>query len=76
VFLLKTKAKSVQTFKVRLWSRIHYKEPVSPKYAINVFNGTLNFGNEKEIHFHSPGELLTAIQDMYLEAERKKKVSP
>jgi hypothetical protein len=68
---MKTKAKSVQVFEVRLWSNKHYKGKVGTTKN-NIFEGLITDAkSKKKIFFHSVGNFLTAIEKLYLKAEKR-----
>ncbi len=68
---MKTKAKSVQVFEVRLWSKKYYKRDLTPKHKVNIYDGHIIDSKTKErIHFHSAADFLRAIEMMYLKAEK------
>lgn len=64
---MKTKAKSVQVFELRLWSKKHFNSKDK-----NIYDGTIvDSKTKKRIHFHDAADLLLAIKKMYKEDEKK-----
>jgi hypothetical protein len=71
---MKTKAKSVQVYEVRLWSPSHYGQSTKNKWALKIYDGLIIDAKTKEKkHFHSVAELLTALEKMFVKAEQKNK---
>ena len=69
---MKTKAKSVNVFEVRLWSMEHFNEPLNLK--TNIFRGTITDAKTKEVTFvENAADLLTIMQRMYMEDEKNAK---
>ena len=70
---MKTKAKSVQVFEVRLWSPTHYGKDTSNKWGMKIYDGMITDAKTKEKkHFHSPADFMKALETMFLKAEQKK----
>ena len=75
---MKTEAKSVQVFELRLWSKKHFINKGSinkPKgyHENNIYDGfIINVKSGKRIWFKSAGKLLNAIETLYKEAEKMK----
>jgi len=68
---MKTKAKSVQVFEVRLWSRKHYGNKKTTQQN-NIYQGSLTeCKSRKGGWFRSPAKLLTLLEKLYLEAEKR-----
>jgi hypothetical protein len=64
------KSKSTQVFQVRLWSKKYYKRVGTPR-QYNTFDGTIiDEKTKKKVHFHTAGQFLTAMENMYKEDER------
>lgn len=71
---MKTKAKSVQVFEVRLWSKKYYGTETKRKDKNNIYDGFVTDAKSKEKRFiDSAGDLLKAIERMYDRAENKLK---
>ncbi len=69
---MKTKAKSVQVYELRLWSKGHYNEKIGRKDLTNIYNGFIVDAKTKEkIFIDSAGDLLKAIEKLYFQAEKK-----
>ena len=69
---MKTKAKSVNVYEVRLWSMEHFNEKLNKN--TNIFQGTITNVKTKECKFiDNAGELLTTIGKMYMEDEKNAK---
>jgi hypothetical protein len=67
---MKSKAKSVNVFEIRLWSLKHYG--LKSTKDRNIFNGQIEeMKTGKSVWFRSPAKMLTAIEDLYAEAEEK-----
>jgi hypothetical protein len=67
---MKTKAKSVNTYELILWSRKHYGQKTTK--SDNVYNGAITeLKTGKTVWFRSVAKLLTAIEDLYQDAEDK-----
>jgi len=65
---MKTKAKSTNTYELRLWSRKHYGRKTNK--SNNIFNGCIvEQKTGKSIWFRSVAKMLTAIEDLYQDAE-------
>ena len=68
---MKTKAKSVQVFELRLWSKKHYGTEVKRKDLTNIYDGFITDAKSKEkIFIDSAGDLLKAIEKLYKKAEK------
>lgn len=68
---MKTKAKSVQVFELRLWSKTYYKTEEKRKDRKNVYDGFITDAKSKEkIFIDSAGDLLKAIEKLYDKAEK------
>jgi hypothetical protein len=68
---MKTKAKSVQVFELRLWSKKHYGDLEKRKDKINIYDGFITNAKTKEkVFIDSAGDLLKAIETMYNKSER------
>ena len=66
--MAKTKAKSVQVFRVLMWSRKYFNERTT-KVDSNIYNGVIeNIKTKERHHFHSPAEMLEALEKMYRES--------
>lgn len=74
---MKTKAKSVQVFEVRLWSKKHYGGKdyhAGRKDKINIYDGfIIDAKSKKKKYIDSAGDLLKAIESMYCEDEKGNK---
>ncbi len=71
---MKTKAKSVQVFEIRLWSKEYYGTTTKRKDRTNIYDGFITDAKTKEkIFIDSAGDLLKAIEKLYSKAEGKKK---
>ena len=69
---MKTKSKSVNVYEIRLWSMVHYDEPLSKE--TNIFQGTITNAKTKEYKFiDNAGDLLAIIQKMYMKDEKNAK---
>ncbi len=72
---MKTKAKSVQVFEIRLWSKRHYQGSnykASRKDKTNIYDGFITDAKSKQkIFVDSAGDLLKAIELLYAKAEKK-----
>lgn len=74
---MKTKAKAVHVYTLRLWSKKHFIEKgtiVKPKGTdYNIWAGSIknNKTREKTIMFHRIGDLIKAIEKMYDEDENR-----
>jgi hypothetical protein len=67
---MKTKAKSVRTYIVRLWSKKHYGYKTTK--STNVWAGYVEEAITKErFFFDDASELLNYIRVMYIQAEQK-----
>ena len=70
---MKTKAKSVHVFEVRLWSKKHYHGTNYrvAKNVMNIYDGWITDSKtKKKKAIHSVGELLKAMEEMYREDEK------
>ena len=66
--------KSVEKFEVRLWSKVYYGQPLSPKHSVNIFDGTLiHKPSNEQVHFHSVADFLTKMEQLYFKYEKEKK---
>ena len=66
---MKTNAKSVQIFEVRIWSKKHYK--LKNTKQENMYSGCITDIKSKQgIWFKSPAKLLTALEELYKKAEK------
>ena len=71
---MKTKAKSVQVFELRLWSKKHYGTEEKNRAKINIYDGFIvDAKSKKKIFIHSAGELMLALENLYGEAENETK---
>lgn len=71
---MKTKAKSVQVYELRLWSKGYYNEKIGRKDLTNIYNGFIVDAKTKEKKFiDSAGDLLKAIEKLYFKAEKKRR---
>ena len=62
---MKTKAKSVQDFEVRIWSDKHYNTKRD-----NIYHGLITDAkSKKKVFFHTAGDLLKAVEKLYKLAE-------
>ena len=69
---MKTKAKSVHVFEVRLWSKEYYKDTKYKANTSNIYLGLVTDSKtKKKIFVDSAGDLLKAIEKMYKEDEKK-----
>jgi hypothetical protein len=74
---MKTKAKSVQVFELRLWSKKHFiakGDIQKPKgaYENNIYDGfVVDAKSKKGVWFKSPAKMLSAIERLYKDAERR-----
>jgi len=69
---MKTKAKSVNVYEVRLWSMEHFDEKLNKK--TNIFRGTITNSKTKESKFiDNAADLLTIMVKMYMEDEKNAK---
>lgn len=69
---MKTKAKSVQVFELRLWSKKYYGKNKSARHLENVYDGFIvDCKSKEQIFIDSAGDLLTAIEKLYTKAEEK-----
>lgn len=67
---MKTKAKSVQVFELRLWSKKYYGTKSKRKDTTNIYDGFITDAKSKEsIFIDSAGDLLKAIEKLYKNAE-------
>jgi len=67
---MNTNAKSVQTYELRLWSKKYYGKALT---EANIYDGTItDCKTKKQIHFHTPADLMKAIENMYKKAEKNK----
>ena len=65
---MKTKAKSVNVFEVRLWSMEHFNEKTTKR--INVFTGQIiDAKTKKQSFFDNSAEFLTILRKMYMQNE-------
>lgn len=63
---MKTKAKSVQVFETRLWSKEHYQIK-----GDNIYHGfIINSKSKEKIFFHSVADYLKAMEKMYKKSEK------
>jgi hypothetical protein len=74
---MKTNAKKVQVFQVRLWTQEaqgFIGGNSKNKAKVITFNGMVKDvkSKEKPIHFKTAGKFITAIEGLYLKAERKR----
>jgi hypothetical protein len=70
---MKTKAKSVNTYELRLWSRKHYGH--NTLKSDSIYNGCITeLKTGKSVWFRSVAKMLTAIEDLYLDAEEKTQI--
>ena len=70
---METKAKSTEVYEIRLWKPTHWGESVKNKGKIRIYHGQITDAKTKEgKHFNSPGELLIAMEEMFIKAERSK----
>ena len=73
---MKTKAKSVHVFEVRLWSRKHHAEKMGMpltkrKDKINIYDGFItDVKTKKKLFVDSAGDFLKAIEKMYYGNEK------
>ena len=68
---MKTKAKSVQVFEVRLWSKKYYGQERRAKSKTNIYDGFIVDAKSKEkIFIDSAGDLLNALEKLYTKAEK------
>lgn len=71
---MKTKAKSVHVFEIRLWSKKHYN---GTKYRVskdkyNIYDGFITDSKtKKKVFIDSAGDLLKTIEKMYVEDEKR-----
>ena len=71
---MKTKAKSVQVFELRLWSKKYYNTEVKRKDLVNIYDGFITDAKTKEkVFIDSAGDLLKALEKLYKKAELKAK---
>ncbi len=69
---MKTKAKSVQVFELRLWSKKHFGTSTKKVYENNIYDGFITDAkSKKKIFIDSAGDLLKAIEKLYREEENK-----
>lgn len=69
---MKTKAKSVQVYEIRLWSKKYYGTTTKRKDTTNIYDGFITDAKTKEkIFIDSAGDLLKAIEKLYSKAEKK-----
>ena len=69
---MKTKAKSVQVFELRLWSKKYYNNEEKRKDKKNIYDGFVTDAKSKEkVFIDSAGDLLKAIEKLYDKAEKK-----
>ena len=69
---MKTKAKSVQVFEVRLWSKKYYNTTTPNKKDQNIYDGFVTDAKTKnKIFFNSAGGFLEAIEKLYEKEERR-----
>ena len=65
------KALSAHTFEVRLWSRAYYKQKLTPKVDVNIYNGFIRHKPSGDvIHFHSAGQFQAAVEKMYYKYDK------
>lgn len=75
---MKTKAKSVHVYEVRIWSKKHFInsgkiEKPKGAYENQIYDGLItNSKTKKKKFFKSPAQFMTTIERMYKEDERKK----
>lgn len=71
---IKSKSKATHVFEVRMWSSRYYKEPKKAKHETHIYNGLVINKKEtkKKYHFHSAGDLLKILENLYFAEEKKK----
>ena len=66
---MNTKSQSTHVFQVRLWSKKYYQTKGTVR-KVNMFDGMIiDEKTKKKTHFHSPGQMLIAMEKMYKEDE-------
>ncbi|MBI2655458.1 hypothetical protein HYX06_03480 [Candidatus Woesearchaeota archaeon] len=70
---MQTRAKATQVFEVRIWSKKHFGEKLTPVRFTNIYNGFIIDAKTKEKKaFDSAGQLLKAVEELYIRAEKSK----
>ena len=65
-------SKAVNKFQLRIWSKEHYGIGKN-KYRTDYSGSIIEDDSKDKIMFHSAGQLLTAIEKMYKEAEKRRR---
>ena len=63
---------ATNNFIIRIWSKSHYGED-KEKFATRYSGSITDVKSKEEKKFHSPGQLLKAIEDMNRQAEKKRR---
>ena len=63
---------ATNNFVVRIWSKAHYGE-TKDKYSTRYSGSVTEVKSKEEIKFHSPAQLLTAIEKLNKKVEKAKR---